>query len=127
MEALDNLRPGGTQPEDESTIRHIITTSSSHRCKRRRARIHVDNACADFYPRRDGRQIPNLGDGIKTVRLGNPHHIQPNFFKFGHATRTLNETAGVTHHHGNFHGDENLVGATTKRRSHQSWASDSDD
>ena len=122
MEALDNLWPRGTQPEDEATIRHVVATSSSHRRKRRRARIHVDDACADFHPRRYGRQIPNLGDGVKTVRLGNPHHIQPNFFKFGHATRTFNETAGVTHHHRNFHGDANLVGTTSKRQRRRAWA-----
>ena len=73
--ALDHLRPGGPEPEDEAPAREGIERHRRHRRHRRRARRHLHDRRAELDLAGLRRDPGERRDGVVAVRLGRPDRV----------------------------------------------------
>ena len=75
--ALDDLRTGCAEAEDDPTARQVVEGDRRHRRGRRRTRRQLDDAGAEAEPFRV-RAPPGQGrQGVGPVGLGGPHRVEP--------------------------------------------------
>ena len=82
VEALDDLRARGAQPQDEAAPGQLVEADGRHRHERRGARVEGQDARADLRLPGHRGQEPHGGDGVGRVGLARPevvdaHVLQP--------------------------------------------------
>jgi hypothetical protein len=74
---LGDLRTRGSEPEQEPTTRQHVERRGGHRGHGRAASRDLEDPGAELDPFGPGGEPGQHGGGIRSVRLGHPHRIEP--------------------------------------------------
>ena len=102
--ALDDLRPGRAEAEDEPPVGHVVQARGGHRGQRRGAGVQLQDARGDIDPLGLGRDVAELADRVEAVGLGHEHDVQPGLLEVGELGHRLGEPARVVKTHPDAHG-----------------------
>ena len=95
VEALDDLRAGGAQAEDEPAVGDVVEAGRGHRGQGGCPGVELQDARGQLNPFGAGGQVAQRAHRVERIRLGDKDNVQPGAFEVGHFGGDLLEAAGV--------------------------------
>jgi hypothetical protein len=77
VEALDHLRAGRAEPEQEPAVGQRVQPGGRHRGQRRGAAVDRQDPGADLHPLGARGEVAQQRHRVEAVGLGDPHRVEP--------------------------------------------------
>lgn len=95
VEALDHLRAGGPEAEDEAAVGDVVQAGRRHRGQRGGPRVQLQDARGQLHVIGPGGEIAERAHRVERVRLGHEDDVQSGPFQVGDLGGHFLETARI--------------------------------